>query len=492
MSHPPSCRRRAVTVPHDLPAGGRRVAGARRAAGNDRTGVRTDEACPSLRSFRSLRSSRHRLQAGCTVVALAAGAVAAGSTPAAGSTRAASSVRPWSAAGVWTVSRLATQRSAVTRSGATMSRRPAATPGAEAPPVGLRWQLPIQPRPLVLERFTPPAGPYAPGRRGVALAADPGQTVEAAGAGTVAFAGLVAGTPSVTVDHGSVSTTYQPVVAAVSAGVRVLAGTALGTVAALPQLCAPRTCLKWGAYLDGSAPRQYVDPMALLGNGPVRLLPPTTAVAGTRTVQPPRLLTTATAGVAIGTWSHPASTIAAPGAAPGSASGLDPTDAVRGVAGAGAVAPRPPGTASRTARASTAAGSGPGLSGAVSAPARTPADAPTAGFVAGSTSGAAAPRRDGPPASPRVAAGHPVQGSGPPASPRVAAGHPVQGSGPPSQSRRLRSSMRPGGRRVIEQLGAVGLVATVVGGGGLLLPVIEKLVSASARRRPRPLTRRRL
>ena len=409
MSQPSSSRHRAVHAPHGHPAGGPGVAGATLVIGYDQTSIRADGPSPSP------RSSAQRLRASCTVVALAAGAVAAGSTPAAGS------VAPRSATAGWTMSSLASRGSAAPRSGSAVSRG-AAAPTTEAPPVGVRWQWPIQPRPLVLEQFTAPAGPYAPGRRGVALAAEPGQPVEAAGAGTVAFAGLVAGVGSVTVEHGSVSTTYQPVVVAVSAGVRVVAGTVLGTVAVLPQLCAPRTCLKWGAYVDRSAPRQYVDPIALLGDGPVRLRPPTAAVASTRPVQPPRLLGTPTAGIALVRSSPPVSTRGAPPASP----------------------------------------------------ARTPADPSTAGASAAASAPiAAAARRDSPSASPWGAPGHPVQGSG-----------------PPSQSSGLRSSMRPGGRRVIEQLGAVGLVATVVGGGGLLLPVIERLLSFVARRRPRPLTRR--
>lgn len=140
---------------------------------------------------------------------------------------------------------------------------------------GGAWQWPLLPRPQVIAAFAAPADPYGPGARGVDLAATVGQPVHSAAAGTVAFAGLVAGTPVVTVDHGAVVTTYEPVVSGVRAGQRVPAGGPVGTVAALPRRCGVRTCLHWGAYRKGSAPRSYLDPLALLHSGPVRLLPDT-------------------------------------------------------------------------------------------------------------------------------------------------------------------------------------------------------------------------
>jgi murein DD-endopeptidase MepM/ murein hydrolase activator NlpD len=60
--------------------------------------------------------------------------------------------------------------------------------------------------------------PFGPGHRGVDLAAVAGAPVLAAGAGTVVFAGTVAGRGVVSVDHsGGLRTTYEPVLPTVTA-----------------------------------------------------------------------------------------------------------------------------------------------------------------------------------------------------------------------------------------------------------------------------------
>ena len=62
----------------------------------------------------------------------------------------------------------------------------------------------------VADPFRPPEDPYGPGNRGVEYDTVPGQVVRAAAAGTVAFAGAVAGTLHVTVDHGGgLASTYS-------------------------------------------------------------------------------------------------------------------------------------------------------------------------------------------------------------------------------------------------------------------------------------------
>ena len=63
----------------------------------------------------------------------------------------------------------------------------------------------------VVRRFDPPAQRWLSGHRGVDLDAQEGSTIFAAGAGTVAFAGKVAEKNVVSIDHGSLRTTYEPV-----------------------------------------------------------------------------------------------------------------------------------------------------------------------------------------------------------------------------------------------------------------------------------------
>ncbi|HVL81259.1 MAG TPA: M23 family metallopeptidase [Actinomycetota bacterium] len=62
----------------------------------------------------------------------------------------------------------------------------------------------------LIRPYDAPTNPYAPGHRGVDVAAPAGSPVRASAPGVVSFAGNVAGNLSVTVDHGDgVRTTYS-------------------------------------------------------------------------------------------------------------------------------------------------------------------------------------------------------------------------------------------------------------------------------------------
>ena len=125
------------------------------------------------------------------------------------------------------------------------------------------------PEPEVVARFDPPTSPYGPGHRGVDLLGRAGQRVHAALAGTVTYAGPLAGRGVVVVSHGDTRTTYEPVSAAVSVGETVEQGAVIGTLQVFGSHCAPRVCLHWG-WLRGET---YLDPLRLVGAGPIRLLP---------------------------------------------------------------------------------------------------------------------------------------------------------------------------------------------------------------------------
>lgn len=123
----------------------------------------------------------------------------------------------------------------------------------------------------VLSPFEGSATPYGPGHRGVDLDVRPGASVVAAADGVVAFTGMVAGRPVLSIDHADgLRTTYEPVDATVARGDHVAAGQAVGTVTA--GHCPPPGCLHWGARRGSHS---YVDPLSLVGAGPrpVRLLP---------------------------------------------------------------------------------------------------------------------------------------------------------------------------------------------------------------------------
>jgi murein DD-endopeptidase MepM/ murein hydrolase activator NlpD len=146
--------------------------------------------------------------------------------------------------------------------------RPAGALGAPVDPVPVGvW--PLEPQPEVVRAFEPPAAPFGPGHRGVDLAGSLGQPVLAALAGRVSFAGSLAGRGVVVVDHGSTRTTYEPVAAGVRVGQPVLRGQPIGSLTLGGSHCFPRVCLHWG-WRRGDT---YLDPLLLVGGGPIRLLP---------------------------------------------------------------------------------------------------------------------------------------------------------------------------------------------------------------------------
>ncbi len=100
------------------------------------------------------------------------------------------------------------------------------------------------------------------------LAGRTGQPVRTALAGRVAFAAPLAGRGVVVVDHGGVRTTYEPVSARVRVGDLVRRAETIGTLQRASSHCFPRACLHWGLRRgDG-----YLNPLTLVGAGPVRLL----------------------------------------------------------------------------------------------------------------------------------------------------------------------------------------------------------------------------
>lgn len=151
---------------------------------------------------------------------------------------------------------------------------PSRHPATSADPPAYRGPLAEGHLPAdVLRRFEPPAVPWAPGHRGVDLAAAAGTPVLAVRAGVVSFAGTIAGTGVVSVTHPgtgepALRTTYEPVQPLVAVGAQVTAGEVIGRVAAGSGHC-PTSCLHWG-LLRG---RRYLDPLALVGLGRARLLP---------------------------------------------------------------------------------------------------------------------------------------------------------------------------------------------------------------------------
>ena len=87
--------------------------------------------------------------------------------------------------------------------------------------------------------------------------------------GRVTFAARLAGRGVVVVDHGSTRTTYEPVSASAKVGDVVARGQPIGTLELAGSHCLPLACLHWG-WKRGST---YLDPLLLVGGGPIVLLP---------------------------------------------------------------------------------------------------------------------------------------------------------------------------------------------------------------------------
>ena len=122
----------------------------------------------------------------------------------------------------------------------------------------------------VVRAFDPPAEPWLAGHRGIDLAAPPVTVVRAAGPGRVIYAGVLAGRGVVSIQHpDGLRTTYEPVTPSVAAGDLVALGSPLGQLAPGHPGCPVAACLHWGLRRGDL----YLDPLALLGLGRVRLLP---------------------------------------------------------------------------------------------------------------------------------------------------------------------------------------------------------------------------
>jgi murein DD-endopeptidase MepM/ murein hydrolase activator NlpD len=147
---------------------------------------------------------------------------------------------------------------------------PATSGPAGSGRAAVAYRPPVSGALVVLRRFDPPRTVYGPGHLGVDLALTQGGAVLAAAAGTVRFAGPVAGRGVVVVAHpDGVSTEYEPIHPLVARGDVVHAGEPIGRLVGTHRGCGAG-CLHWGARRAGS----YLDPLSLLRPlGPVRLLP---------------------------------------------------------------------------------------------------------------------------------------------------------------------------------------------------------------------------
>lgn len=120
----------------------------------------------------------------------------------------------------------------------------------------------------VTRRADIPEKNWLPGHRGVDLAARTGQDILSSDDGVVAYVGVIAGVPVVSVDHpDGIRTTYQPVHATVRVGDEVKEGQPIGRMAP-PH--GEHDGLHWGARSGKDA---YINPLSLLDAPQIRLKP---------------------------------------------------------------------------------------------------------------------------------------------------------------------------------------------------------------------------
>lgn len=112
----------------------------------------------------------------------------------------------------------------------------------------------------VTDPFRSPENPYGPGNRGVEYDTEPGDVVRAAASGTVVFAGAVAGTLHVTLDHGGGLLSSYSYLQRIS--VRVGTSVARGAVIGIAG-----ERLHFGVRLQGG----YTDPDTFIGVRRVRV-----------------------------------------------------------------------------------------------------------------------------------------------------------------------------------------------------------------------------
>jgi murein DD-endopeptidase MepM/ murein hydrolase activator NlpD len=135
-----------------------------------------------------------------------------------------------------------------------------ALPLGPAPSSRAAWSWPVPTPHVVVRQYLAPATRYGPGHRGIDLRAPVGTPVTAPDDGTVLFAGRVVDRGVLSIDHGDVRSSFEPVRSLVRPGEHVSRGEVVAVVSA-PGPTHPAGVLHLGARVrDG-----YVSPLLFLG-----------------------------------------------------------------------------------------------------------------------------------------------------------------------------------------------------------------------------------
>ena len=139
------------------------------------------------------------------------------------------------------------------------------------------WAWPTD-SPVVVRGFEAPATPYGAGHRGIDVATPVGGEVRAVDDGVVAFAGTVVDRGVVSVDHGGIRSSVEPVDPTVHEGEAVHRGEVIGHVATGGTH--PAGILHLGARIRTADGWAYVSPLLFLGGMRRAVLLPLSAWPG--------------------------------------------------------------------------------------------------------------------------------------------------------------------------------------------------------------------
>lgn len=126
------------------------------------------------------------------------------------------------------------------------------------------WMLPVELPATLVASFEAPATAYARGHRGLDYLVQDKANLLTPHNGTIAFAGLVAGKPVVTVNHsGGYRTSFEPACTDLKVGDQVAVGQVFAKVCSsgYKSHCFPNICLHYGLRIG----LDYLSPLALAG-----------------------------------------------------------------------------------------------------------------------------------------------------------------------------------------------------------------------------------
>lgn len=132
------------------------------------------------------------------------------------------------------------------------------------------WSWPVTGSHTISRGYEAPSVFFGAGHRGIDLVAEVGQEVLAPADGVVHFVGKVVDRELISLDHGGLLSTFEPVTSTLSEGAKVTRGQVIGMLGSSTDINYHCTCLHMGARQG----KQYLSPLAMMASiAPAVLLP---------------------------------------------------------------------------------------------------------------------------------------------------------------------------------------------------------------------------